>query len=439
MLKTIRESSRRNPELEIYNMCINSKFGLYFTSYADYIDKFPAIDLIPAKYKTTIRYKEYIEGVLKYLISFLERAKPLMFLDRIFKNLESEFEESWTADRGKKRPRTTSIDDVIEWLDEYNTVESLIELGPMKFNEALNALGLKSGGKRQRAERLLLVKNSPLERLDRKLLKKEKSDDEHDCFKEIALIEAKVMKLCEILKESLERTRECVKNRQGTSFDELVRDREADNEIVALDIASSKSLLLTNVFVSHSDTSDEEEDDKRNNNPLKLPLGSDGKPIPYWLYKLHGLHQEFKCEICGDYTYKGRRAFEKHFHEARHQHGMHCLGIPNTKSFHEITRIDDAKELWRQIQLRQESFSYGSLRLRNMKMPRVTLQQEDLRRSCQAGSPYSSVVTTLDAYAESLVLYKGNDGQNLTSSYPPCDKKVMAWPTMEDHWKDLWM
>ena len=26
-------------------------------------------------------------------------------------------------------------------------------------------------------------------------------------------------------------------------------------------------------------------------NPLKLPLGFDGKPIPYWLYKLHGLNQ----------------------------------------------------------------------------------------------------------------------------------------------------
>ena len=35
--------------------------------------------------------------------------------------------------------------------------------------------------------------------------------------------------------------------------------------------------------------------------PLKLPLGWDGKAIPYWLYKLHGLNQEFKCEICGDY------------------------------------------------------------------------------------------------------------------------------------------
>jgi hypothetical protein len=57
-------------------------------------------------------------------------------------------------------------------------------------------------------------------------------------------------------------------------------------------------------------------------NPLKLPLGWDGKPIPYWLYKLHGLNVELTCEICGNYSYWGRRAYEKHFKEYRHQHGM---------------------------------------------------------------------------------------------------------------------
>lgn len=35
--------------------------------------------------------------------------------------------------------------------------------------------------------------------------------------------------------------------------------------------------------------SDDEEGDFYN--PLKLPMGWDGKPIPYWLYKLHGLGQ----------------------------------------------------------------------------------------------------------------------------------------------------
>lgn len=89
------------------------------------------------------------------------------------------------------------------------------------------------------------------------------------------------------------------------------------------------------------DESDSDDEDKVYN-PLKLPLGWDGKPIPYWLYKLHGLGVEYNCEICGNYVYKGRKAFDKHFQEWRHAHGMRCLGIPNTRQFHEIVGIEDA-------------------------------------------------------------------------------------------------
>lgn len=58
---------------------------------------------------------------------------------------------------------------------------------------------------------------------------------------------------------------------------------------------------------NQNDGEDEEEEEGRIYNPLKLPLGWDGKPIPYWLYKLHGLGVEFRCEICSDYVYQGRR------------------------------------------------------------------------------------------------------------------------------------
>ncbi|RMZ89549.1 hypothetical protein DV736_g3214, partial [Chaetothyriales sp. CBS 134916] len=87
-------------------------------------------------------------------------------------------------------------------------------------------------------------------------------------------------------------------------------------------------------------------------NPLKLPLAWDGKPIPYWLYKLHGLGIEFSCEICGNFVYMGRRAFDKHFSEARHIYGLKCLGITNTSGaggvnlFREITGINEALALW---------------------------------------------------------------------------------------------
>ena len=59
--------------------------------------------------------------------------------------------------------------------------------------------------------------------------------------------------------------------------------------------------------------SDSDDDDQLKHNPKNLPIGWDGKPIPYWLYKLHGLGVEYKCEICGGASYWGLKAFEKHF------------------------------------------------------------------------------------------------------------------------------
>jgi len=122
-----------------------------------------------------------------------------------------------------------------------------------------------------------------------------------------------------------------VEKKQARTYEELERDlaaqEEDDMEVVEED----------------------EDEDKPIYNPLNLPLGWDGKPIPYWLYKLHGLNIEYKCEICGNYSYWGPRAYERHFQEWRHAHGMRCLAIPNTKEFHGITLIEDAYTLWAKL------------------------------------------------------------------------------------------
>ncbi|KAJ7178925.1 hypothetical protein C8R46DRAFT_1071897 [Mycena filopes] len=108
---------------------------------------------------------------------------------------------------------------------------------------------------------------------------------------------------------------------------------------------------------------EEEEEEERIYNPLKLPLGWDGKPIPYWLYKLHGLGVEYRCEICSDHVYMGRKNFDRHFQESRHAFGMRALGLPNTKHFHEITRIEDALSLAEKLKLegRHEIFEQETM------------------------------------------------------------------------------
>ncbi|KAM3670200.1 LOW QUALITY PROTEIN: splicing factor 3A subunit 3-like [Ammospiza maritima maritima] len=104
-----------------------------------------------------------------------------------------------------------------------------------------------------------------------------------------------------------------------------------------------------------SDSKNEDEENEIIYNPKNLPLGWDGKPIPYWLYKLHGLNINYRCEICGNCTYQGPRAFQRHFAEWRHAHGMRCLGIPNTAHFASITQIEDAVSLWAKLKQQKPS------------------------------------------------------------------------------------
>ncbi|KAF8759859.1 phosphatidylinositol dephosphorylation [Rhizoctonia solani] len=124
-------------------------------------------------------------------------------------------------------------------------------------------------------------------------------------------------------------------------FSLTAHERELELEEPEVDIAP----VTTGDAAEGAPAMEEEEEEERIYNPLKLPLGWDGKPIPYWLYKLHGLGVEYRCEICSDHVYMGRKNFDRHFQESRHAFGMRALGLPNTKHFHEITRIADALAL----------------------------------------------------------------------------------------------
>ncbi|KAI8850543.1 hypothetical protein BC829DRAFT_388976 [Chytridium lagenaria] len=90
----------------------------------------------------------------------------------------------------------------------------------------------------------------------------------------------------------------------------------------------------------------DDEDDEKIYNPLKLPL------------RLGREAYSYTCEICGNYVYMGRKAFDRHFQEWRHAHGMRCLGIPNTRHFHEITVIADAYALFEKLKLQAKTESF---------------------------------------------------------------------------------
>lgn len=189
----------------------------------------------------------------------------------------------------------------------------------------------------ERANRLFLTKGKRLQDLDGSLFAKSQETSKKvikeftDKHKQIAEIESKLYKFSEILSEHRNNTIENVQRKQARTGDE--REEEEDD---AVSIEES------------------EDDEEVIYNPKNLPLGWDGKPIPYWLYKLHGLNLYYNCEICGNQKYRGPKAFQRHFAEWRHAHGMRCLGIPNTAHFANITLIEDAVMLWEKLKVTRE-------------------------------------------------------------------------------------
>ncbi|KXZ48869.1 hypothetical protein GPECTOR_25g454 [Gonium pectorale] len=314
--------------------------------YYEYLTSFHDFSGLTRQQRTSKQFSEYLEALLGYLCYFYERTQPLAQLQRTLAKVEEEFAPRWEQgqlpgweDRGMgaTAPSTSGLE-----LEAFSSAEELEILGADRLKEALSSLGLKCGGTtKERAARLWLLRDTPLDKLDRKHFAKgvvppsaaaepAASSKQAAAARNVALLEVKVRKMAELLVNVIADTKGKVEKKQAQTYEEMQAElAEAEAEVMAPE--------------------DEEEDDFVYN-PLKLPLGWDGKPIPYWLYKLHGLNQEFKCEICGNYSYWGRRAYEKHFKEYRHQNGMRALGIPNNKMFYEVTKIDDALQLWRSIQ-----------------------------------------------------------------------------------------
>ena len=118
---------------------------------------------------------------------------------------------------------------------------------------------------------------------------------------------AKLTHLITVLLRSLSAILADTKSNVERRFSLTARERELELEEAAK--PSSAPAANGNQIAAQ----EEEEEEEKIYNPLKLPLGWDGKPIPYWLYKLHGLGVEYRCEICSDHVYMGRKNFDRHF------------------------------------------------------------------------------------------------------------------------------
>ncbi|KAL8698195.1 MAG: hypothetical protein Q9201_006707 [Fulgogasparrea decipioides] len=297
--------------------------------------------------KTTDQYFAYIGRLADYLEGFLRRTRPLEDLDKTFASFTRDFERAW------------EVKGVPGWSDEPQTVgpSAPVTEGtgegiwcPDCEKEFKNDNVYKnhlSGKKHIKAAEARKANASTADGttnggINDHSTSKSSAASTAKNLKERAIAEReyRIRKLAASMETVRSDTRVNVERKQGMT------ERERQQELDALFAESSEPSLRP---AGGADDDSESSDDEKIYNPLKLPLAWDGKPIPYWLYKLHGLGVEFPCEICGNFVYMGRRAFDKHFNEARHIYGLKCLGITNTTLFREITGIEDALKLWDKI------------------------------------------------------------------------------------------
>uniref|UniRef100_A0A8C4PP02 Splicing factor 3a subunit 3 n=1 Tax=Equus asinus asinus TaxID=83772 RepID=A0A8C4PP02_EQUAS len=291
--------------------------------YITYLSIFDQLFDIPKERKNA-EYKRYLEMLLEYLQDYTDRVKPLQDQNELFGKIQNEFEKKW--ENGTFPGWPVSFSGV--WVEDISSLYGNLEiLCPSCLLRTLE----------ERAQRLFSTKGKSLESLDTSLFAKNpkskgtKRDTERN--KDIAFLEAQIYEYVEILGEQRHLTHENVQRKQARTGEE--REEEEEEQI--------------------SESESEDEENEIIYNPKNLPLGWDGKPIPYWLYKLHGLNINYNCEICGNYTYRGPKAFQRHFAEWRHAHGMRCLGIPNTAHFANVTQIEDAVSLWAKLKLQKAS------------------------------------------------------------------------------------
>ena len=321
---------------EVYSQYINLKFvqKIDYITYLGEFDNFGSISVTNKKSE----YAKYIDSLLEYFSGFCDRARPLFDWDALKLKAKEKFNDLWS--QGKIRG----------W-ESYGSADKKLFCpacqkqftNPNVFDSHL------SGKKHLKAAKTVHTRTT----------------ESVDLNELLAFNEFLISAIVEELGDTREDSRANVERKQSRTLEEREEDLAMDDII-------------------EEEEESEEEDPDRIRNPLKLPLDWDGKPIPFWLWKLHGLGVEFPCEVCGNYMYMGRRAFDRHFQEWRHSHGMKCLGIPNMKQFSGITVIEEVQALWQKLKLqyRAESFRPEAMEEIEDKDGNVYTRKtfEDLRR-----------------------------------------------------------
>ena len=292
--------------------------------YVSYLASFDQFHSIPISCKDS-EYKTYLVNLAGYMKDFFARTKPLFDIRALEKSSDFWFNDKWQQ----------------KSLKGWENIPSALKTDPLYcipckklFTNRNVYKAHKRGAKHVKAaERIAELLDEPA---DLRIIEQ---------MMEVARLECLIAKLRECIGDVIEDSMNSIRKKQTRTAEELEMYESDEDEPFKLPAEELKK----KAELKKKEESSDSEQERPAYNPLNLPIGFDGKPIPYWLYKLHGLNVEYKCEICGNYSYWGRRAFERHFQEWRHANGMRCLRIPNTMHFREITMISEAMALHKKL------------------------------------------------------------------------------------------
>ncbi|KAK6954556.1 hypothetical protein Daesc_004523 [Daldinia eschscholtzii] len=341
---------------EMYLNLPNAK-RLSYLQYLDSFDNFaPGAGGVKRAEKMTDQYFKYVGQLALDLETFMRKTRPLENVDKVIADFDKEFDSAWERDEIADWKREEQNGKSSSGTRQASTAEAVwCDDCEREFKNENVYKGHLSGKKHVRAaaERAQRLQGTSEENGDGSNHASKGNNSTHR-LKERAIAERefRVKRLASAMSTERSDTRVNVERKQGMT--ERERQQELENLFNATTTTSNSK---------DAEDGEDNDDEDKIYNPLKLPLAWDGKPIPFWLYKLHGLGVEFPCEICGNFVYMGRRAFDKHFNEARHIYGLKCLGITNTSLFRDITGIDEALRLWEKIQKdkRKDKIDDGSV------------------------------------------------------------------------------
>ncbi|GME69063.1 unnamed protein product [[Candida] boidinii] len=298
--------------------------------------------------KSSIEYLNYLKDLFEYLKSYYIKIQPLSKPEISILKIENDFKEKLENSNDDDSKQT---DLFCKYCDKTFTNEGV-------YNSHLSGKKHKKNVAKQnqpKDEHNTVNTNSSTN--SNNVIPSNNNNNEVEYYQYmISEISQLLFKQVTATQREIER-RELLTEREKLIEIEMNNYELSDDEYDFIDPESVKILSIDETSErpndedgSNADEDDDDEDDANRDdlyNPLKLPIGPDGRPMPYWLWKLNGLDFEFKCEICGNFNYKGRKIFDNHFKEKRHLNGLKMLGIDskNIEIFKDLTQINDVLKL----------------------------------------------------------------------------------------------